>query len=136
MFGFSKKPTTYSTKFQEENTFELRKRLATQCLSKYPDRVPVIVEAINQKYREGYMNSINLIKHKYLVPADAHIFKFLLEIRRYIEDSHGDAIILYIITENQLHLPNTQSIMENLYSRYKQSDGFLYFYVCNENAFG
>lgn len=103
-----------------------RKQVADDILRKYPDRIPVLVDKI-------YKSSLPTIdKHKFLVPADATIGKFLYEIRKHI--SLGSEQALFLFVNNTI--PPTSTMLSTIYNIHKNEDNFLYITYAGENVFG
>ena len=65
--------------FKQKNSFDDRKKESLNILSKYPDRVPIIV----QKNKTCNLNDVD--KSKYLVPKDMTMGQFIYIIRKRIE---------------------------------------------------
>ena len=74
----------------------------------------------------------NISKHKFLVPHDAPVGKFLFEVRRNIRLKPDEAIFLFV---NNV-LPPTGALMETIYEAHKDEDGFLYVTYSGESTFG
>jgi GABA(A) receptor-associated protein len=106
--------------------FNLRFLETQKIIQKYPDRVPIYIQN-NKNFK------YNIYKKKYLVPIDFTIGQFLIVLRQYIEISSTEALILYVDHSTILSL-NTN--INNAYYRFKNSDGFLYIKIANENVFG
>jgi len=112
--------------FKQEHDFQKRKEVADKIRSKYPDRIPVIVE------RGTKSNAPEIDKKKYLVPSDITVGKFVYEIRKHIKLAPEQAIFIFVNDT----LPPTASLMSDLYERNKDEDGFLYVTYNGENTFG
>lgn len=106
---------------------DVRKVDSDKILSKYPDRIPVIVDVFHLNAK-----SINLDKHKYLVPADLMISQFMYIIRKRCKLTPEKAIFLFI--ENTL--PPSSMLMGEIYKNKKNIDGFLYITISEESTFG
>ncbi len=127
----------YSTKFHESHDYKTRLKLSAAVLNKHPDRIPIIAEAFVDNYRYGLNKKIHLNRNKYLCPQEYTYFKFIYEIRKHISNlDASEAIFLFIVTPNKLHLPDPNATMASLYNTYKQNDGFLYYLVCLEQCYG
>ena len=114
--------------FINDNSFEERYKESNRIRSKYPDRIPIIIE---KDYRCNNISDID--KKKYLVPGDLTVAQLLFVIRKRIKlDSHS-AIYLFI---NSRVIPSTATCINNLYNYYKNDDGFLYITYSGENTFG
>src|SRR3989338_6628366 len=111
--------------FKQQHTLERGREVAARIRSKYPDRIPVIVE----KAPKSDVPDID--KHKYLVP-DITVGKFVYEIRKHIKLSPEKAIFLFVNDK----LPPTAELMSRIYDHNKDEDGFLYIQYSGENTFG
>eukprot|EP00126_Sphaerothecum_destruens_P007229 Sdes_comp19748_c0_seq4m11772 len=112
--------------FKQENTFDKRKAEAARIRTKYPDRIPVIVE----KAEKSDITEID--KKKYLVPMDLTVGQFVYVIRKRIKLSPEKAIFIFV---NNV-LPPTSASMATIYEEQKEEDGFLYVTYSGENTFG
>ncbi|OBA24959.1 light chain 3, partial [Hanseniaspora valbyensis NRRL Y-1626] len=117
--------TTSRLAFKSQFPFEVRKKECERITKKYVDRIPVIVE------RQGSVPELD--KRKYLVPQSLTIGQFVYIIRKRIELPPERAIFVFV---NNGILPNTSSLMSQLYLEYKDKDGFLYISYAGENTFG
>jgi GABA(A) receptor-associated protein len=113
--------------FKERYTFEERRAESTKILSKFPGRIPIIVErAVKSK-------DIPLIdKNKFLCPGDLTIGQFLFIVRNRIKLTSEKALFLFINDS----LPPTNTLIKQVYNTFKNEDGFLYMSYCGENVFG
>lgn len=114
--------------FQKKHKLEDRISESSKVSVKYPDRIPVICEV-----SPNQQDSIQLDRHKFLVPADITVGQFLFTIRRRIKLPPEKA--LFIFTENQ-QLPPISMFISQIYNTYKNPDGFLYFSINTETVFG
>ena len=62
--------------FKFQYSYEQRKKEATTIKTKYPDRIPVIVE------KEPYSDIVEIDKHKFLVPNHLTVGQFVYVIRK------------------------------------------------------
>lgn len=114
-------------KFQKTHSLEDRKSESTRILFKYPERIPIVCEKLNNK------DTIpDLDKSKYLVPHDLTVGQFMFVIRKRMKLSSEQAIFIFI----NGHIPSTSSIINDLYEYNKHEDGFLYISYSGENTFG
>ncbi|NET05523.1 MAG: hypothetical protein F6K16_12570 [Symploca sp. SIO2B6] len=97
--------------------FEVRFADFLKMLSKYPDRVPVIVEK-----SEGSMMP-DLDKPKYFVPATLTVSAFIYTIRVRLNLAEEKDLSFLIKKKVITDISNT---METIYSEYEDEDGFLY----------
>lgn len=112
--------------FTKKHSLEKRKEESQKILSKYPDKIPVIVEKGNHK------NTPDINKNKFLVPSDFTLGQFLSIIRKRIEITEQESIYLFV---NNI-LPPTSDMMAKIYNEHKHEDNFLYLNYCTENTFG
>lgn len=114
--------------FKQKNSFKDRFNESITILTKYPDRIPIIVERSS--------NSINdcpdIDKNKYLVPKDLTVGQFIYVIRKRMNLPAEKAIFLFINGT----IPSTSSIFSNIYKDHKDEDSFLYITYSFENTFG
>ena len=111
--------------FKEKTSLNERKVESSKIRNKYPDRIPIIVEAGNTRVPQ-------IDKSKYLVPRDITVGQFLYIIRKRIKLSNDKALFLFI---NKI-LPPTSCLISDIDDKYKDEDGFIYFTYIDENTFG
>ena len=99
----------------------------SKILNKYPDRIPVI---INKRETDTTLPSLD--NNKYLIPRTFKFGEFVILIRKKIKLDSNKAIFVFV---DNILPPNNTSL-EELYSRYKDPDGYLYVTYCLENTFG
>lgn len=114
--------------FQEKYTFDRRKEQSQSIMSKYPDKLPVIVEKL--KNISSHIEDIN--KTKFLIPDDLVVSQLMCIIRKYLHLTSADSI--YLFSNDTLLSPS--ETMYTTYCKYKDIDGFLYIYYTSENTFG
>eukprot|EP00475_Leptophrys_vorax_P010085 TRINITY_DN1675_c0_g1_i3.p2 TRINITY_DN1675_c0_g1~~TRINITY_DN1675_c0_g1_i3.p2 ORF type:complete len:123 (-),score=12.98 TRINITY_DN1675_c0_g1_i3:400-768(-) len=112
--------------FKKQHTLDKRKTEADRIRTKYPDRIPVIVE----RARRSKIPDID--KKKYLVPSDLPISSFLTVIRKRIKLSPEHAMFLFVGST----IPPSVALMSAVYDEHKDEDGFLYITYSGENTFG
>lgn len=109
------------------HSFNKRKEDASRIISKYPDRIPIIV----QKSKHG--GTIPMIdKKKYLAPSDLTMGQFIFVIRKRMRLPPENALFMFV---NNI-IPPTASTLSSIYENQKDDDGFLYFTYSGENTFG
>ena len=111
-----------------KDTTPLEKRIdeSQQIINKYPDRIPIIVE----KHETCDLPMIE--KYKYLSPKDLTIAQFMFIIRKHIKLESSQTLFITINNE----LVNSSQKISDIYSDYKDKDGFLYIVYTSENTFG
>ena len=115
--------------FKNQFSLEARKQEAIRVMNKYPDRVPVICE--KNIYASKTCPVIK--KTKFLVPRDITLGEFLCQIRRRFQLKSSKSMFFFV---NNVIMPSSTTIMDELYRRYADSDYFLYITYTEENVFG
>lgn len=115
--------------FIDDYTFFDRSTEASRIMTKYTDRIPIICEK-NQRD----IGTPDIDKHKYLVPLDITIGQFMYVIRKRLRLTAGDAIFFFVGDKHTIVPINTS--MDQVYSHFKNPDGFLYIIYSKENVFG
>lgn len=115
------------SKFKNDRPLEERQKESVAMRSKYPDRVPVIIE------RSSSTTDIpDIDKKKFLVPNDLTIGQLVHVIRKRIKLMPEKAIFVFI--DNVL--PPTAGLLSTYYAEHADEDGFLYLTYSGENVFG
>tara|TARA_B100000900_G_C20362473_1_gene626930 strand:+ start:423 stop:773 length:351 start_codon:yes stop_codon:yes gene_type:complete len=115
-----------TTSFKNAHSLDDRIKEAQKMLTKYPERIPIIVEMA-----EGcQLNPIT--KNKYLAPRDMPMSQFVFTIRKKIQLESSQAI--FVLVNNQLVTSNAQ--LSKIYEDHRDEDGFLYMVYTSENTFG
>jgi len=112
--------------FKTKNTFEDRRNEADKINTKYPLRVPIIVEKCEKS------TLIDIDKNKFLVPRDLNMNQFVYIIRKRIKLDKSQSIFLMV---NGSLCPSNTPISV-IYEDHKDKDGFLYIKYASENTFG
>lgn len=112
--------------YQNEHDFETRKAESSKIRTKYPDRIPIIVE------KDARSDMTDIDKKKYLVPADLTMGQFQYVIRKRIKLDQNKALFIFIKNK----LPTTSRLVSEIYEENKDEDGFLYLMYSSENTFG
>lgn len=124
-----KKTPRKNITFKTEHVFEKRKAEADRILSKYPDRIPVIVERLE---KSNTSEIPDLDKKKYLVPSDLTIGQFVFIIRKRIKLSPDQAIFIFVNNT----LPPSSTLLSQIYKDNVDEDKFLYLYLSGESTYG
>lgn len=117
-----------SVPFKSEFTFQDRLNEARRVLNKYPDRIPIICE----RSFTATSDCPNIDKRKYLVPRDLTMGQFLYVIRKRLNLSPEKALFLFVKNT----IPSTTALINQVYERNKNEDGYLYITYAQENTFG
>lgn len=115
-------------KFDMKHTFEEREAESLRIRSKYPDRIPVIVEKSDKASSE----LLDIDKNKFLVPGDLSWSQFLWIIRKRIKLSSDKAIFVFANDK----LPGSAMLMSQVYDEYKSPDSYLKVSYVDESTFG
>ncbi|EFA85097.1 MAP1-LC3 domain-containing protein [Heterostelium album PN500] len=124
--------TLISKSFQNEYSLDRRKHISAKIRNRYKDRLPIIVE------RAPNSNIPEISKKKFLAPCDMIVSKFVMEIRKHLEET-GQATektAIFLFVKNNTVLPPTSNLISTIYELYKNEDGFLYITYSGENTFG
>jgi len=108
----------YKYNFKKETPIlETRLEESTKIREKYPNRVPIICE------RDTKSKLQMLEKTKYLVPDDLTIVQFYYIIRKKLslDKNYG----LSFLVNGKFSIAG-ENLISDIYSRYKDEDGFLY----------
>lgn len=97
---------------------------ANDIRSKFPDRVPIIINDPD--------NVLHLKKYKYIVPSDYTFGQFLAILRRKSELKPDKAVICFI---NNV-VPSQSELLCYLDTAHASSDGFMYITITSESVFG
>lgn len=120
--------------FKEQYTLDQRITESSKIKSKYPDRVPVIIECSEE------LNSV-IIKKKYLVPREISVSSLPHILRnKSTQIDSSKAIILFVNNK----IPKPSSIIGEIYDEYilnnndseEKYDKFLYINATYESTFG
>lgn len=112
--------------FKTKHSFQHRLEESTRIMEKYPDRIPVICE------KKPGGNTPDIDKNKYLVPNDLTVGQFIYVLRKHIKITSVEALYLFVNGT----IPPTSELMRNVYTNYRDNDGFVYFVYACENTFG
>ena len=118
---------SFIKEFQTKYTLEKRQTESKNILSKFPDKIPVIVaRSANNE------NVPDIDKHKFLAPSDITFGQFIYVIRKRVELTPEKALFCFV----NKNLIATGQSMSEAYKSYKEEDGFLYITYSGENTFG
>lgn len=114
--------------FQEKYSFDKRQEQSNSIRSKYPDKLPIIIEKL-----KNISSPIDDIpKTKFLIPDDLVVSQLMCIIRKYLHLPSADSI--YLFSNDTLLSPS--ETLYTTYGKHKDADGFLYIYYTSENTFG
>ena len=113
--------------YKESKSIVARIREAHEVTVKYPGRVPVIVEKAKQA-----KDIPDIDKTKFLCPDTLTLGQFIYVIRRRMVLPPEKALFVFINNT----LPLASQYMKEVYSQYRDTDGFLYMTYTGESTFG
>ena len=118
--------------YKEEVSFQKRQTEAARIQCKFPDRVPVVAEPIEDASRTPLMIVQSRNRRKYLVPADMTVGQFVYILRTQFKLPATQAMFIFI---NSI-MPPTSALIASMYQQHADEDGFLYVTYAGENVFG
>jgi GABA(A) receptor-associated protein len=113
-------------RFKTEFSFIARQQESNRIRTKYPERIPIICEKVNQATKN------ELDKKKYLVTNELTCGQFLYIIRKRMQLPAEKALFLFI----KGIIPPIHTTLNELDDRHRDDDGFLYLSYSEENVFG
>ena len=124
--------------FKMKTTLDQRLEDSRKILEKYPEKVPIILEANNntKKGTSLFGTDINGKEKKilkFLVPRSITVSQFMYIIRKNVKLNSEQAI--YIFTESK-RVPPLAAYIDQIYLENKSKDNFLYLVCSAENSFG
>jgi hypothetical protein len=112
----------------ENKTLQEKLNYSNKLLSKYPDRVPTIIEKCEI--------NLKLQNHRYLLPKQMLMRDFIAIIRTKTNITEKNAIFTFVkSTDGYVLVPMSETV-ENMYLLHKSQDNFLYIKLGIENTFG
>ena len=114
--------------FKNKRSFVKRLDESNRIMSKYPERIPIIVCRANT-----CKDVPDIDRHKYLVPRDLSIGQFMHVIRQRIKLQPHISIYLMI---NDYTMPATSQLLGVIYNEHSDDDGFMYITYTGESTFG
>jgi GABA(A) receptor-associated protein len=118
--------------FKMQHSFDKRKEESDRLRNKHPEKIPIIMEKSNTLHIE-MVDSKAIIKQKYLIQKDLTIGQLIFIIRRQIKLDPSQSLFVFI---DNKHIPSTSATLEEVYSKYHDTDGFLYMTYSAEQTFG
>lgn len=113
--------------YKESKSLVSRIREAHEVTSRYPSRVPIIVEKASQT-----KDIPDIDKTKFLCPDSLTLGQFIYVIRKRMVLPPEKALFIFINNT----LPLASQYMKEIYSKYRDMDGFLYITYTGESTFG
>lgn len=110
--------------FKSKHTFEERKRNSESIMSKFPDKIPIVINCHDK---------IDIDRSKFLAPKEITTGKFMFEVKKRITNLTEREAVFFMV--NNKMLPVTAEML-NVYTENKDEDGFLYMTLVKESCFG
>ena len=112
-----------------EKTLNERIIYSQKLLSKYPDRIPVVIE------KSEFMELQN---YKYLLPSNLIVSEFMCIIKTKMNKALDEkkAIFTFVKSDKNYNLVPMNQTIQEIYNIHKNTDGFLYIKFGVENTFG
>jgi GABA(A) receptor-associated protein len=118
--------SNHLSKLKHNTPLEERKEESKRILNKYPDRIPIICN-------RGYNSETPLLpRNKFLVPNDLTMGQFMYVVRKHLKLEAEKGLYLFV---NNI-IPSNSKLLNDLYDKHKDEDGFLYITYSIENTFG
>lgn len=114
--------------FRETFTLEERKSQFERMKKTNPDNIPIICE---QHFKSNIKTELE--KSKYLVTPKYRMYQFVHLVRSRLSLSSTDG--LYMFVNGNVLLKSDEKI-EEVYNKYKDTDGMLYIQYSEYNSFG
>lgn len=111
--------------YKETKTMEQRLKESELIVSKFNDKIPVIIDECPIEFRSRF-------HRKMLVKQEMTMTEFLYQIRKKFNVHCEECVIVFI---NNKLITGSKTFYE-IYKQEKDLDGFLYVVICKENAFG
>lgn len=115
-------------RFKKKHDFYKRLDESYRIKTKYPDKVPIIVEK-----QKSNTDIPDIDRNKYLVPNDITMAEFMYVIRKRIKITPEKSIYLFV---DNMGLVPTSFNIKQVYDQAQDKDGFLYIKYCGESTFG
>jgi GABA(A) receptor-associated protein len=111
--------------YKLKKSFDERKYESDTILKKYPEKIPVIINECSEEFRER-------VKRKMLLQKDMTVTQFMHTLRTKFNIKPEESLLIFV---NGI-MPISSTMVSYLYSKHKDSDGFLYVSILKENVFG
>ena len=113
--------------FKLDNSFEKRQEAVNKITTKWPGRIPIIL----QKAKNSRLEEIP--KNKFLCPPEYSVQQFLSCIRKKVKLSRDTALFVFV---NGRDLVSGDASMCSIYEQKKDEDGFMYMIYSDQEVMG
>lgn len=120
--------------FQQENSLEKRKQESLRLRTKYPDRVPVLIDRCHQQDPV-----LQEDKFRFLFPLDFCASQVQHLIRRRLSPLNANEQLFYFVgdpSSKTWHIVSGSLPLSDVYRQFRTPDGFLYFCYSRHETFG
>ena len=114
-------------RFKENNTLDKRVAEVRKITTRWPGRIPVILERARNSRLEEFEKS------KFLCPNEYTVQQFLSCLRKKIKMSRDKALFVFV---NGKELVTGDTPMAHLYESKKDEDGFIYMIYSEQEVLG
>ncbi len=115
--------------FKERFDLKVRTLESERIISKYPTRVPIIVE------KAAVCKTLQpLDREKFLVPSDMQVSEFYFVIRKRMQNLNPNEALFFFVGDGVMAKPS--QTLKEMYDEFKDPDGFVYMTYSGESTFG
>lgn len=114
------------SRFKLINDYETRRKLYEKIHTAYPDRYPVIVD-------RKHFQDPDIDKHKFLVPNTTTMAFVINQVRSRMASHSSTDTTLFFVNNT---LVRVIDLIDNVYEKYHDEDGFLYLTYTSAPTFG
>ncbi len=127
------------SEYKRKFSFDDRKQQTDAILEKYEDKCPIYLTY--DKEVKKILDSSAKQFNKYIVTSSLTLAQFLVIVRKKIKFNSQESLTLFIEVYEKDKLQSsilapTATSLEELYSKNRDEDGFLYLKLVKENVFG